>query len=66
MSDGNYVHLEECEIKAVTDKAILIRYEDRDIWCPKSQVADAEDYKRGMTDRTVSVTEWFAKKEGLD
>lgn len=28
MSYSNYVHLDDCEILATTDAAVLIRYED--------------------------------------
>lgn len=62
---GGYVHLDVLEIEAETEKAFLLRLEDREVWVPFSQIADADDYERGDTDCTVSVTQWFADKEGL-
>lgn len=65
MSASNYVHLDVAEIKKITDKAMLVDIEDEEVWIPLSQIADAENYQEGDTDCTVSVTEWFAGKEGL-
>lgn len=63
---SNYVHLEECEIKAETEKAFLIVYEDAEYWIPKGQMANPDDYKKGQTGRTVSITEWIAGEKGLE
>lgn len=68
MSATNYVHLEGCDIVAVTDKAVLIEYEDEQHWIPISQLADGEDhsFERGDEDVTVSVSAWIAKQKGID
>lgn len=58
--------LDDCKILAVTDAAILVVYDGERIWFPKSQVADAEAFEAGDEDVTVSVTEWIAKKNGID
>lgn len=66
MSSSNYVHLDVEEIVKETDKALLLRLDGgEEVWVPLSQVADADDYSAGDMDCTVSVTEWFARKEGL-
>lgn len=66
MSASNYVHLDVEEIVRDTDKAFLVRIEAGEVWIPKSQIADADDYEAGDTDLTLSVTKWFADKEGLE
>lgn len=66
MSASNYVHLDVEVIVRETEKAFLLRLESgEEVWVPISQVADADDYSEGDTDCTVSVSEWFARKEGL-
>lgn len=66
MSASNYVHLDVKLIKAETDKALLLVLEDdSEYWVPLSLVADSDDYRKGQKNCTVSVAEWFAKKEGL-
>ena len=65
MAESRYVHLDVEKIVKVTDKAMLLRLEDSEVWVPLSQVADADDYEEGDEDCCVSVTEWFAEKEGL-
>jgi hypothetical protein len=67
MSASDYVHLDVLLIKKETDMAFLLVLEDdeRELWVPKSQVSNSDDYDEGDTDCTVSVSEWFASKEGL-
>ena len=63
---GSYVHLEVAEILRETDKALLVRLEEGDeLWIPLSQIADAGDYRVGDTDYCISVTKWWADKEGI-
>jgi hypothetical protein len=68
MGATNYIHLEDCDIIAVTDKAVLIEYEDEEYWIPVSQLADGEDhsFERGDEGVTVSISEWIAKEKGID
>lgn len=66
MSASNYVHLSVEEVVKETDKALLVRIDGEDVWIPLSQIADADDYEPGDTDITLSVTKWFADKEGLE
>lgn len=66
MGASNWVHLEGASIKAETELAFLVAREGEEHWIPKSQVADADSYQKGDTDITLSVSEWFAKKEGIE
>lgn len=66
MSQSEYVHLEGCDILAVTDAAIQVRWEGDRYWFPKSQVADPETYEAGDKGLTVSVTEWIAEQKGIE
>lgn len=61
-----WVHLDVSLVKRETEKAFLLRLEDgSEVWVPRSQVSEPDDYEEGDEDCTVSVTEWFAEKEGL-
>lgn len=64
-SQSNYVHLDDCEVVALTDAAVLIRYEGETHWIPRSQMVDHEDLEKGDI-RTVSITEWIAEQKGID
>ena len=65
MSASNYVHLDVEEVVCETKKALLLRIDGTEVWVPLSQIADASDYSAGDTDCCISVTQWFAEKEGL-
>lgn len=66
MTASNYVDLAIETIKRVTDAAMLVELEDGDeIWIPLSQVADAEIYEAGDENLEISVTEWWANKQGI-
>ena len=66
MSSSRWIHLEVSEVKAETDKAFLLLTEDgEEFWCPKSQISDSDDYSVGDTDCTISISQWFAEKEGI-
>lgn len=68
MGQSNYVHLEGCDILAVTNKAVLIEYDDEQFWIPVSQLADGEDhpFEKGDKGMTVSVSAWIAKQNGIE
>lgn len=66
MSASGYVHLEDCEVLRVTEKAILIKWDGSQYWLPVSQVADADNYEAGDKDVTVSITEWIAGEKGIE
>lgn len=67
MSFSQWVHLDVDRIVKITELAMLLRLRDRDsdVWVPISQISEPDDYDENDTDATVSVTEWFATKEGL-
>ncbi len=67
MGASNYVHLEDVTVVRKTDSAFLLRLDDdTEEWFPRSQVADPDDYDEGDEGCTVSVTEWIAKKKGIE
>lgn len=65
MSNGRYVDVDVDEIVAATDRALLCLIDGEEKWLPRSQVADGDGYEKGETGVTLSVTSWFAEKEGL-
>lgn len=66
MGESSYVHFDFEEIKAETDKALLVRFEGgREEWVPLSQVADPDDYKAGDVGGTISLTEWIVREKDL-
>jgi hypothetical protein len=65
MGASRYVHLDVERIVKETDAAFLCLIDGEEHWIPRSQVADDEDYREGDEDVELSVTEWFADKEGL-
>jgi hypothetical protein len=38
---------------------------EKEIWIPKSQIADESEVYKLDTDGELVITEWFAEKEGL-
>jgi hypothetical protein len=66
MGHSGWTHFEDCEIVRSTEKAILVRFEGgEEKWVPRSQIADSESLQDGDVGQTVSITDWFAEKEGL-
>lgn len=65
VSHSHWVHLEDCSVKRVTEKAILIEHDGEEVWLPISQVSEGEKYEEGDEDVTISITEWIAKQKGL-
>lgn len=66
MSNSNYVHLDNVDIIKETPAAFLCRIDgELERWIPKSQIADAEDYKEGDHGASMSITEWIAEKKGI-
>ena len=66
MGASNWVHLDVEEIVRETDKAFLVRLEDgEEVWLPKGQISDAQDYSEGDTNCTLSISEWIANEKGL-
>lgn len=53
------------DIRAVTDRAVLIWDGDREVWIPKSQIEDPQEFHRGETGIEILMTEWCAREKGL-
>lgn len=65
MSNSKYIDLDVDEIIKETNLAFLLLIDGEELWMPKNQVADSEDYKEGDKELTISITEWIAKQKGL-
>ncbi len=57
--DNESVHLDHEGIEHHTDKAALIVLDGEKKWIPKSQIMDA-------TEDSITITSWFAEKDGLE
>ena len=68
MSASNWVYLDDCTIKHITDKAMLVECEEFDEpkWIPLSQVEDPDKFDIGDEEITVGVSSWWAQKNGLE
>ena len=63
---SGYTHIDVLTIVKETAKAFLVRLTDkREVWIPRSVVANADDYEEGDGRSTISVRDWFAEKEQL-
>ncbi len=65
MGQSSYVQVDVTVIVRETEAAFLIEVDGEQYWCPKSQVESADTYEMGDQEVTLSITEWWAKKEGL-
>lgn len=65
MGASGYVHLDVDEIKRETDKAFLVVIDGEEVWLPKSQVSNSDDYSEGDVDCCMSITEWLANEKGF-
>lgn len=54
------VHLEDVDISGETEKAFKVVYLGEELWMPKSQIADLDNYTLGDAGVTMSVTKWIA------
>lgn len=67
MGASNWVTLDVAEIKKETEKAFLVRLCDREeLWIPKGQMADPEEYKEGDCDCQISISEFIAREKGIE
>lgn len=71
MGRSRYVHLEDVRFLRMGDEAILVEYEDQDMWTPHSQLAEGElakfrKAKKGEGGFTLSITAWIADKLGIE
>ncbi len=63
---SRYVHLDVEKILRETDKAFLLLVDGEEIWIPKGQIANPDDYSEGDINCTVSITEWIANQKGIN
>lgn len=66
MSASGYVHVEAEVITGETEKAFFVVIDGTQYCIPKSQIADADNYKTGDKNCTLSITQWIADKEGIE
>jgi hypothetical protein len=52
-----------CEVRAETEKAILIFDGVNTVWIPRSQIKDECEEKGVIT--SIFITEWLANEKGL-
>lgn len=64
--ESNYVNVGVVEVKHDTPDALLIIYNDEELWVPRSQVNKTRTQvsERGHTGE-LWVTKWYAKKKGI-
>lgn len=65
MGFSGWVHIVVEEILRETDKAFLCLIDCTEVWIPKSQIADANNYEEGEMDCEMSITEFIAKEKGI-
>lgn len=65
MAKGKMIDIDIDGITHQTDRAILIKIDDDEIWLPKSQVKFTADPKDPELTKTVHVPEWLAQDKGL-
>jgi hypothetical protein len=52
-------------INGATKAAVLVGFEGREIWIPRSQIFEGDELGRTPKGCEINVAHWFAKKEGL-
>jgi hypothetical protein len=71
MRRTTYVHLEDCTLSALTERAALVCYDDEEYWFPLTQLGPGEAEKLhkvrlNADEFTLTVTEWIAKQKEID
>lgn len=64
MSKAEEIHSIEAFVLRHTAKAVLIRYDEEEIWLPRSQLIDDDELPQEGEAR-VKMTAWIAKEKGL-
>ena len=57
--------LEVSDVIAETEKAIRIVVDDTEYWCPLSAISEDSEVQGVNDSGTLSVSRWWATKEGL-
>lgn len=66
MGQTNWVHLDDCDVLAVTEAAVLVRFDGGEHWLPKSQLDEPDRYEKGDKGITVTCSEWIARQKGIE
>jgi hypothetical protein len=66
MGATNWVWLEECNVKRLTAKAVLIEHDGEEHWLPLTQVNEPARLEVGDEGITIGITEWIASEKGID
>lgn len=59
------VELEVVEVKAATEKAMLVLYKDEEYWIPRSQVRDGTKVNKKGDKGKLVISAWIAGEKGL-
>lgn len=60
------ITIEKATCTAETSKAILVAFDDRVLWIPKSVVHDNSEVWAQDTTGDLVVARWWAEKEGVE
>lgn len=56
---------EDVSVIRETDSALLCRIDGKDVWIPKSQIADDSEVYESGTEGTLVVSQWIAEQKNL-
>lgn len=57
--------IEDAEFVTETEKAILVKYQDEEMWLPKSHISWCEEAEpEDLID--IEVADWLAREKGID
>lgn len=67
MMPQEYVCIDVERVLKFTELAMCVLCNGEKLWIPLSQVShlDVDQYEVGDEDVSISITEWFASKEGI-
>ena len=54
----------EAKVVRTTPKAVLIEYEDEELWLPRSAMIDDEELEAGQQTQ-IKMLPWIAKEKGI-
>jgi hypothetical protein len=66
MGASRFVYVDVEVITKETEKAFLCRIDGEDVWLPKSQIADPDDYEEGDEQFELGITEFIANEKGIE
>ncbi len=63
---SRYVEIEVEEIVVETDDAVLVLFNDEEIWLPKSQIEDCTVISKKAKNVVLGITRWIAKEKDIE